>query len=261
MDSVNKTLYIPLYGKAYVSRRGIILHDERAEKIWAAEGFALRGKAASKWLACYMGMRAAVCDRWLAAQMAQMPDAVVFHVGCGMDSRVCRVGTGEHRWFDVDFPEVIWERRRYFAETVQYRMIGADLREDGWLAELPKGVPAVIVMEGVSMYLRREELNGLLKRWKAHFSQVRILMDTYTEFAAKATRYKNPINQVGVTEVFGLDDPQVLTEGTGMELLGEHDMTPPELIAELTATERWVFSKLFAGKMAKRFYRMYEYRA
>ena len=29
MDSVNKTLYIPLYGKAYVSRQGILIHDPK----------------------------------------------------------------------------------------------------------------------------------------------------------------------------------------------------------------------------------------
>ena len=63
MDNVNKTLYIPLYGKAYVSRRGLILRDSKAEEIWTAEGFPLRGKSASKWLAYYMGMRAAVFDR------------------------------------------------------------------------------------------------------------------------------------------------------------------------------------------------------
>ena len=33
MDQVNKTLYIPLYGKAYVSRKGIILKDAKAEEI------------------------------------------------------------------------------------------------------------------------------------------------------------------------------------------------------------------------------------
>ena len=41
MNSVNKTLYIPLYGKAYVSKKGIILKDSKAEEIWAKEGFAL----------------------------------------------------------------------------------------------------------------------------------------------------------------------------------------------------------------------------
>lgn len=43
MNNVNQTLYIPLYGKAYVSRKGIILNDKKAEEIWDAEGFALKG--------------------------------------------------------------------------------------------------------------------------------------------------------------------------------------------------------------------------
>ena len=59
MNNVNKTLYIPLYGKSYVSKKGILLHDPKAEEIWAAEGFKIRGKSASKWLAYYMGMRSA----------------------------------------------------------------------------------------------------------------------------------------------------------------------------------------------------------
>lgn len=42
MNSINKTLYIPLYGKSCVSQKGIILHDEKAEEIWAAEGFSLK---------------------------------------------------------------------------------------------------------------------------------------------------------------------------------------------------------------------------
>ena len=46
MKNESKTLYIPLYGKAYVSRKGIILNDKKAEEIWAAEGFELKGKSA-----------------------------------------------------------------------------------------------------------------------------------------------------------------------------------------------------------------------
>ena len=36
MNGVNKTLYIPLYGKAYVSKKGIILNDKTAEQIYFA---------------------------------------------------------------------------------------------------------------------------------------------------------------------------------------------------------------------------------
>ena len=48
MNNVNKTLYIPLYGKSYVSKKGIILDDKKAEEIWEEEGFALKGKSKSK---------------------------------------------------------------------------------------------------------------------------------------------------------------------------------------------------------------------
>lgn len=259
MVNVNKTLYIPLFGKAYVSRRGILLKDPKAEAIWAKEGFSLKGKSKSKWLAFYMGMRAAVFDRWLAERMAEKTDAVILHMGCGMDSRVERVGTKGHLWIDLDFPAVIEERKHYYAETEQYRMIAADARESAWLENLPKN-SAIIVMEGVSMYLMPEQLQATLDNFSSHFEQVSLLMDCYTEFAAKASRYKNPINDVGVTQVYGLDDPCVCTEGTQLQFRTEHDMTPETLIGELKGTEQMIFRRLYAGKIARKLYRLYEYR-
>ena len=87
MDSVNQTLYIPLYGKALVSRMGLFLRDEMAERIWEEVQFPLKGKAKSKWLAYNMGIRAAVFDRWTEEKLAENRDAVVLHLGCGLDSR------------------------------------------------------------------------------------------------------------------------------------------------------------------------------
>lgn len=257
MNEVNRTLYIPLYGKALVSRRGIILKDAKAEEIWAAEGFALKRKARSKWLAFYMGMRAAVFDRWLTERMEEMPEAVVLHMGCGMDSRVERVGTRGHHWFDVDFPEVITERRRYFQQTEHYKMLCGDARNPQWLEQIPKD-EAIVVLEGVSMYLRREELKGLLTAVSGHFSWVCVLMDCYTEFAAKASKVKNPIKDVGVTQVYGVDDPKSLECG-GVTFAREGDMTPAELVDELAGVEKAVFRTLYAGGIARKMYRLYEY--
>ena len=259
MDNVNRTLYIPLYGKAYVSHRGLILEDKKAEEIWEKEGFPLKGKAKSKWLAYNMGMRSAVFDRWTEKAMEEDPDAVVLHLGCGMDSRCIRVEHKGQPWFDVDFPEVIRERQRYFEETENYRMIGSDIRDLGWLSQIPSGKTAIIVMEGISMYLQPEELKEVLKRWKDSFGQVRILMDSYTVFAAKVTKYKNPINEVGVTEVYGFDDPYDLEKGTGITFRQEHALTPDWLIQQLPKRERGFFRCLFAGSMAKKIYRLYEY--
>ena len=259
MNNVNKPLYIPLYGKAFVSQKGIILHDPKAEEIWRAEGFPLKGKARSKWLAYYMGMRSAVFDQWVQEQLALNPTAAVLHIGCGMDSRVLRVGTGEHHWYDIDFPEVIQERKRYYQEEPGYQMLSADVRTDGWIAQIPRHQTAIVVMEGVSMYMQLEELCRLLQTIQTHFDHVSLLMDCYTVFAAKATKYKNPINEVGVTNVYGIDNPMVLTDQTGLAFVKQHEMTPGHLIDELTGLERTVFRNLYAGKTAEKLYRMYEY--
>ena len=96
MNNVDKTLYIPLYGKAYVSKKGVILHDEKAQEIWDAEGFELKGKARSKWLAYYMGMRSAVFDQWLKQQMDLDSGAVIVHIGCGMDRQSSKKSKRDH---------------------------------------------------------------------------------------------------------------------------------------------------------------------
>ena len=259
MNGVNKTLYIPLYGKSYVSKKGIILQDTKAEEIWDKEGFTLKGKSKSKWLAYYMGMRSAVFDNWLKEQMQQDEHAIILHIGCGMDSRVLRVGTHRHLWYDVDFPGVIEERKLYYTENDDYTMIASDARNVGWLNDVPSNANAIVVMEGVSMYFRVEELQSLLGAISEHFNKVSLLMDCYTEFAAKASKYRNPINDVGVTEVVGIDDPHTCEESTGLTCVTEHDMTPESMIDELQGMERAFFKKVFGGTLSKKMYRLYEY--
>lgn len=258
MDGVNKTMYIPLYGKAFVSRKGLLLRDEKAEQIWDREGFPLRGKAKSKWLAYNMGMRAAVFDRWLEEKQASDPSAVILHLGCGMDSRVTRVGTRGHRWFDVDFPEVITERKKYFSDTEAYTMLSGDLREKEWLEQIPEG-NAIVVMEGVSMYLTAQERQELFRSLTKRFHRLALLADVYTVFGAKATKYKNPINTVGVNRVYGVDAPEELAPDSGLAFVKEHDLTPADMICLLPRKEQTFFNVMFAGSLAKKIYRLYEY--
>ncbi|MEE0060110.1 MAG: class I SAM-dependent methyltransferase [Acutalibacteraceae bacterium] len=258
MNSVNKTLYIPLYGKAYVSKKGIILNDEKAEEIWSKEGFELKGKSKSKWLAYYMGMRASVYDSWLTEKMKELRDAVIIHIGCGMDGRVIRVGTNNHSWYDVDFAEVIEERRLHYVEDEYYKMLEGDARNPEWLSEIPKSHSAIVVIEGTSMYLKTEEVINLISVINNYFDKVALMIDFYTTLSAKISKYKNPINDVGVTEVYGTDNPE-LFELDDFKFIKEHNMTPDNLINELTGIEKHIFKKIYGGKFSKKMYRLFEY--
>ena len=258
MNNVNKTLYIPLYGKAYVSQKGILLSDKKAEEIWAAEGFKLGGKSKSKWLAYYMGIRSAVFDEWISQKMDEFENAVVLHIGCGMDSRVLRVGTKGHKWYDVDFSDVITERGRYYTETEDYKMLAGDAKERDWLSQIPPKGHAVIVLEGVSMYLSYEEMQNLINNLCAHFGEVSLLVDCYTTLAAKMSKYKNPINEVGVTQVYGIDEPTAWQTDDFL-FACEREMTPQKYIDELKGMEKKIFQRLYAGGFSKKLYRLFEY--
>ena len=258
MNNVNKTLYIPLFGKSYVSKKNIILNDKMAEEIWDAEQFPLKGKAKSKWLAYYMGIRSATFDRWLGNMMESDKDATVIHIGCGMDSRITRVGNGGRPWYDIDFPTVIEARRKYYTQGDGYVMLAGDARDTGWLSEIP-GESAILVMEGISMYLTGEELNRLFSAMGEKFKRVNILMDAYSEFAAKMSKIKNPINEVGVTQVWGIDDPAAVAEGSSVSYVGERDMTPDDMIDQLSGMEKKIFKKIYGGRMSKKLYKLYEY--
>ena len=260
MNGVNETLYIPLYGKSYVSKRGIILDDKKAEEIWASEGFSLKGKSKSKWLAYYMGMRAAVFDDWVRQQISNDPSAVVIQIGCGMDSRALRINAVDHKWYDIDFPQVIQERKRYYCESNPYQMLAADVRDCSWLDRIPERARAIVVMEGVSMYLTPNELQALTASLCAHFGLVSLLMDCYTVFGAKMSKIRNPIQEVGVTQVFGMDDPKLLQQGN-FAYVKEHSMTPPKYVDALTGTEKYIFRKLYAGNFSKKLYRLHEFRS
>lgn len=259
MNNVNKTLYIPLYGKAFVSKKNIILQDKKAEEIWQNEGFSLKGKSKSKWLAYFMAMRSAIYDQWLANKIKNNPNAVVLHIGCGMDSRIERLSSHNTKWYDIDFPEVIEERQKYFTETEYYHMISVDMRTEQWKNHIKPNQKAIILLEGVSMYFSPFELQNLLSNLAGYFNSVRILMDCYTEKAAKISKYKNPINDVGVTNVYGYDNPEDLAEKSGLKFLSEYNMTPEKYIDELQGIEKWIFKKVFAGKISKSMYKMFEF--
>ena len=258
MNDINKTLYIPLYGKALVSKKGIILRDEKAEVICNQVQFPLKRKSKSKWLAYYMGMRAAVFDNWAKEKINEYPNAVVLHLGCGLDSRVERIAANSI-WYDVDYVSVIEERKRYYTATESYNMISADIKTGAFIEELPSVQRAIVILEGVSMYLTNEELKNVLSKLSEHFIKVCVLLDCYTPFAAKMSKIKNPIKDVGVSKVYGIKTPRVLIGNAGYSFIKEREITPRYLVDELKGKEKFIFKNLYAGKISKSLYKLYEY--
>ena len=128
------------------------LHDEKAEEIWEKEGFELKGRSKSKWLAYNMAMRAKVFDDWTEAKLNEDPDALVIHLGCGMDSRCLRVTKGYNLWVDCDFPDVLEVRNQYYQESDSYRMQVLNAAHTEQITSLPDSCSAIVVLEGLARW-------------------------------------------------------------------------------------------------------------
>jgi O-methyltransferase involved in polyketide biosynthesis len=139
LSGVAETLLVPLYNRAMESQRpdAIIMKDEKAvalvkqmsydfdqvRKIRTHEG----NKVARIMLTREM-------DRYTRDFLSRHPEAVVVHIGCGLDSRFERVDNGRVEWYDLDLPDVIGLRRKFIGdEGERYHLLGCSVLEDAWL--------------------------------------------------------------------------------------------------------------------------------
>lgn len=262
LTAEQETLFIPLYSKAVESRRPApILHDPEAETILAQVGYDFSRLHVPARSRITLAMRARHLDDLVRAFMQRHNTSVVLHLGCGLDSRVLRVGVGKAHWYDVDFPEVIAVRRAFYEEHDGYQMLGASLAELGWIAQLPTALPAMIVAEGVLMYLHEPEVRALLQALQARFSGGELAFDVFSSATLRRIQRHPSLRQTGAQVVWGLDDPGVVASWLpGAHLIEEWSFTQSPDIARLGLGYRLAFRLAHRFSVARQAHRILHYR-
>lgn len=191
--SVEWTNLVTLYLRAYESRsRRPILGDHIAAEAVDRIDYDFKRihrtslPASNQYL---VALRAKQLDDWCAAFLARHPDAVVLHLGCGLDGRGFRLAPPPSvLWFDLDQPAVIELRRRLYDDTDSYRMIGSSVTDPQWLDHIPTGRPTLVVAEGLLMYLQESEVRQLLERLTDRFDSGELLFDTLSALAPRLSK-------------------------------------------------------------------------
>jgi len=254
MTNESKTLFIPLYGKAATSRNSFFC-DKTAERIADDVKDELRGVDKSKKLAIYMAMRAMQYDEIAAEFAKKYGHCTVIHPGCGLDSRVVRVGNSKIMWYDLDFPEVIALRRRWFCENEHYRMLASSVMDLTWLDEIAPCEHLLVLAEGLSMYLTRAKMTSLANALAERFPHVVFVFDAYSHTAAKLSKYKNPINRQKAKIDFAMDTPEELA--CKMQFIGVSEIILPRYIERLRVIDKLRFR--FMGRFGGKFYRIWRF--
>ncbi|WP_156756514.1 class I SAM-dependent methyltransferase [Actinokineospora pegani] len=180
-------------------------------------------------------LRAKRLDTWAARFLAAHPDAVVAHLGCGLDSRWLRLAPPPTvSWFDVDLPEVMALRRQLYGDAEGYRMIASSVTDPRWVDHLPTGRPLLVIAEGLLMYLTAPHVAGLLTRLTARAPAGQVLFDAVSPWVVPATAMLSPLlgafrmrwalSDVREVRRWGLRHLDTET------LLGHHERVPSPLV-------------------------------
>ncbi|MBC9713360.1 class I SAM-dependent methyltransferase [Streptomyces sp. TRM66268-LWL] len=174
-----ETLLMTLYLRAVDSGRARpVLGDPHAQRVMAQIDYDFGRLRGLRGGASLVAARARRFDAWTAEFLHEHPDAVVLHLACGLDSRPLRVARPASTvWIDVDYPEVVALRERVYGPVDGVRTVSASVTEPGWWDEVPADRPALVLAEGLLMYLSPDDVSRLVNRVVGHFPSGRLVFD------------------------------------------------------------------------------------
>lgn len=263
--SVEWTNLCTLYLRAYENRLARPVLGDRA----AAEAvdridydFARMHRSAQPWGNQFLvALRAKHLDDWADDFLRSNPEAVVLHLGCGLDSRAFRLDVPPGvSWFDVDVPDVIALRRQLYSDRPGYTMIASSVAEPGWLEQIPSERPALVVAEGLLMYLTETQLRDLLQRLTDRFGTGELLADLLSPWGPRFSN--SPLlakaSTAGITK-WGTHDGHELSEWNPRLRLVETSMflDPGKIPLK---PQRLIYRMLTAIPFVRNYDRLYRFR-
>lgn len=166
-------------------------------------------------------VRTAQYDIWAAQFLAAHPESTVVHMGCGLDSRVFRLDPGPGvQWYDLDYPAVIALREQIYPARPRYHLVSTSATDHSWLDRIPADRPALILAEGISMYLTEDDGVALLRRIVDHFKSGELQIDFYNWFGIRTQKTHTLVRRSGSTLHWAVNRPDdVLGRVEGLRLL------------------------------------------
>ncbi|MFD9736927.1 class I SAM-dependent methyltransferase [Umezawaea sp. NPDC059074] len=158
-------------------------------------------------------VRAKVHDDWARSFLAEHPDAVVLHLGCGLDARVFRLDPPPTvDWIDLDYPAIVELRQRFLPEREHCALVGSSVTDLTWLDRVPRGRPVLVIAEGLVPYLTEAELRRLLTGVVDAFPSGQVQVDTVSVWAWRTSKWDPTLRKYGTRFHCGFDDPAVLAD-------------------------------------------------
>ena len=224
LSGVPETMLQTVYARARESATRGAITDKKAEEIIGKLHYDF--SLAEKDTAMRSGViaRTIVLDKLVNAFLAAHPGAIVVNIACGLDTRCYRIAGFSH-WYNLDLPETIAVRKKLLPESGAISQIALSAMDDwgGQIAE--SGVSALIVIEGLTMYLTQADVQRIFAVIARRFSRATVLVETMNPMVVKRFKEKS-IEGSHAKFSWGVKDGRALASLLpGFRFVEEHALT------------------------------------
>ncbi len=240
LSDVPETYLAPLYWKAMESQRpDAMIKDEKAVALVTQGSMNFSRVKQIHMNELLNAMRIIFTremDRYARDFLSHHPEAVVVHIGCGLDSRFERVDNGRVEWFDLDLPEIIKLRRKFIGdEGERYHLLACSVLEDAWLeaVKVYSPRPFLFLAETVFVYFMEAQIKSLVLKLRDHFPGAELVFDGWRPFEVwLGNRYLSKSQFAGLMHWGFWHGQELEGWGAGIHLLddwGFFDQPEPRL--------------------------------
>jgi len=241
LGPVQETLLVPLYGRATMTRQGAeLISDPKAVEMVAAIDYDFSRFDGTMSLVGSV-LRTRIFDRWISRWLDEHPTGTIVEIGAGLNTRYERLDNGRARWFELDLPDVMELRRRFFAETDRRRMLAGSVLDEDWCREVARtGGPWFLAAEAVFIYLQPSEVERIVATIARHVPGSTLAFDTWGEWMRDHQDDHDTIGAMDARFTWFCEDPSELAAAeAALELLERYtfldaptevlDLLPPPL--------------------------------
>ncbi len=221
LKGVPGTLFIPLAGRIYVSERfPEYFYDGKSLELKKELPDGTIGRKSNQYQMMASVARYRIMDEKIRRFIAGHGEVNIVNLGCGLDTTRYRIADESAVFYEVDFPEVIENRRRVLGESETEVLLGYSILDMAWTEHTDTARPTLMLASGVFQYMHEDDILKLMSDAGRVFSECEIVFD-YTNSVGLnyANRYVRKTGNRDAEMYFCIDDETGFAKKAGAELL------------------------------------------
>lgn len=188
LGDIQKTLLLPLWGRAVESQKNEpLLVDKTAveiiEKIDYNFGTFSKGLSIISQLGWVV--RSLLIDEVVKQFIEKHPEATIVDIGCGLDTTFERIDNGTIRWYDLDLPDTIELRKKFFQENERRKFVTSSFLDPDWLSKLIIEDNILFISAGVFYYFEEGLIRSFFQKIADLFPESELVFDATSPFGVK----------------------------------------------------------------------------